>query len=152
MKVVVQDMSPAALAHRKLTGIDRFDEMWEGVLHMSPAPTYEHQRMVDRLLLFLAPLLQRMGRGTSVTGVNIFDTSSPTPDYRIPDLSFTVIDRDSKRPEVFRLAGSQYLAVASDRDGGVTSEVLRVRLRQASSEKPLLLAEDLDDSSCRAEI
>ncbi|HSB62095.1 MAG TPA: hypothetical protein VLI67_10270 [Vicinamibacteria bacterium] len=55
MKAVVLDVSPKELAHRKLTGVDRWDEMWEGVLHMSPAPTYEHQRVVDELLMFLGP-------------------------------------------------------------------------------------------------
>jgi hypothetical protein len=31
------------LAWRKTTGADRFDEMWEGVLHMVAAPNREHQ-------------------------------------------------------------------------------------------------------------
>lgn len=50
MKAVILHVSDEDLAHRRLTGVDRFDEMWEGVLHMAPAPMYEHQRIVDELL------------------------------------------------------------------------------------------------------
>jgi hypothetical protein len=41
------------LSDRRAKGLDRWDEVWEGVLHMTPAPSYEHQRMVDSLVEFL---------------------------------------------------------------------------------------------------
>jgi len=53
MKAVMLDVSPEVLAHRKLTGVDRWDEMWEGVLHMAPAPNREHQRILGELIAFL---------------------------------------------------------------------------------------------------
>jgi hypothetical protein len=63
-----------------------------------------------------------------------------------------VIPRDSKKPEIYRLAGKQYLAVAADASGLVTSEALGVRLRLLP-EKPLQLAiEDVDDPTIRVEI
>src|SRR2546422_6564058 len=88
MKAVIVHVSDEELAHRRLTGIDRFDEMWEGVLHMAPAPSYEHQRIVDEMLVSLRPLCQRQGRGVVSTQLNVFNEGSATPDYRVPDLTF----------------------------------------------------------------
>jgi Uma2 family endonuclease len=185
VKAVVLALNPAELARRKTTGEDRWDEMWEGVLHLSPAPTYEHQRIVDRLLVFLVPLLERTARGIVVSGINVFRMDD---DYRIPDLSFVasgreqllaedgarggpdavievrspgdetyeklpfyaalgvreviVVPRDAKRPELYRLAGSQYVALAPDRDGLLLSEALGVRFGHEPGPPPRLLVED----------
>lgn len=198
MRAVVLEVSPAELAHRKLTGADRHDEMWEGVLHIAPVPSREHQRILDELIVFLLPLLKRTQRGMLRSGINVFDEESPKENYRIPDLTFVafgrdsvlaedgirgggpeavveirspgdesyeklpffaglgvrevlVIDRDTRRPELFRLAGRQYVAVAPDRDGWHVSESLRVKLRRAPDAK-LLVIEDLDDPNSKAEI
>jgi Uma2 family endonuclease len=196
MKGVVLHVSEEELAHRRLTGIDRFDEMWEGVLHMAPAPAYEHQRIVSALDRFLGRLCETDGRGTLTIQINVFgDTAIPSQDYRIPDLTFVaagrehvlaadgarggpdavievrsphdetydklpffarlgvreviVIDRDSKRTEIYRLAGTQYVAVAIDERGGLRSDVLSVRFFLANDR---LALEDLANPSARAEI
>jgi Uma2 family endonuclease len=198
MKAVLLEVSPAELQHRKAIGADRWDEMWEGVLHMPPAPSNEHQRVLDELIAFLLVLFRRTKRGTLRSGINVFDESSSTESYRIPDATFVaagrerlladdgvrgggpdavieirspgdethdklpfyaarrvrevvVIDRDSKRPEVYRLAGSSYLSVSADRDGWLTAETMRVRLRQAPGSTTLVV-EDLDDRQDRVEI
>ena len=44
MKAVVLEVTKEELARRKLTGIDRWDEMWEGVLHMAPGKPKEIHR------------------------------------------------------------------------------------------------------------
>src|SRR5687768_6018801 len=95
MRAVLLDVSPAELAHRKAIGADRWDEMWEGVLHMTPAPGNEHQRMLDRLIVFLLPLLERTGRGTLRSGINVFDESSLEESYRIPDATFVGAGREA---------------------------------------------------------
>lgn len=198
MRAVLLEVSPAELAHRKAIGADRWDEMWEGVLHMTPAPGNEHQRILDKLVVFLVPLMERTRRGTLRSGINVFDESSPTENYRIPDATFVsagreallvedglrgggpdaaveirspgdetyeklpffaklsvrevvVIDRDSKRPEVYRLAGGAYVAVAADRDGWVTAETMRLRFRRAPGRTALVVA-DLDDPDSQTEI
>ncbi len=46
-----------------------------------------------------------------------------------------VVHRDSRKPEVYRLAGKQYVAVAPAGDGWVTAEVLRIRLRPRTARK-----------------
>lgn len=30
---------------RRISGLDRLDEVWEGVLHMVPTPSYGHARL-----------------------------------------------------------------------------------------------------------
>ncbi len=41
--------------------------MWEGVLHMPPAPSREHQRIGTQLVIFLANCLARSGIAVDVT-------------------------------------------------------------------------------------
>jgi Uma2 family endonuclease len=88
------EVDPALLEQRRRLGLDRWDEMWEGVLHMAPAAANEHQRMVGELLVFLVPLLRRTGRGTIRIGINVFDEASPLENYRIPDLTFVAAGRE----------------------------------------------------------
>ena len=184
------------LAHRRSTGLDRWDEMWEGVLHMAPAPSLEHQRMLDRIIAFLEPHLRTGRRGTLVSGINVFRGPA---DYRIPDLTFVtagredvfhadgvrggepdavieirsphdethdklpfygalgarevvVIDRDTKRPEIYRLAGSQYVTLQQDADGWLRAETMRVRFRAVDGPPLRLRIEDVLDAGAHVEI
>jgi Uma2 family endonuclease len=61
-----------------------------------------------------------------------------------------VIERDSKRVEVFALTGSAYLAQSSDTAGGVTSAALQVRFRTMPGAR--LLVNDTADPTVRTEI
>ncbi len=197
MKAVVLQVPEAELARRRRSGIDRYDEMWEGVLHMAPAPAVEHQRILSALDRFLGPLCDARARGVVAPGINVFSDAMSSEDYRIPDLTFVsahrrhivapdgtrgggpdavievrspqdetydklpfyaglavreviVVQRDSREPEIYRLAGSQYVAVAKDGEGWLSSDVLKVRFRLSDSTR--LIVEDLDDRSARTEI
>ena len=103
MKAVVLQVNDEDLARRRLTGVDRLDEMWEGVLHMAPAPIYEHQRIVAQLDRFLGPLCEQRRRGVLAVQINVFNESSAAEDLRIPDLTFIaaghehVLARDGTR-------------------------------------------------------
>lgn len=199
MRAVIVHLGEEELADRRSKGLDRRDEMWEGVLHMTPAPSYEHQRILDEMMEFLRPRLRKTRRGTIVSGINVFREVSTTSNYRIPDLTFVaagrehvlrgdgvrgegpdavieirspedetydklpfyaalavreviVCDRDSKKPEIFRLAGSEYLAVQSDPDGWVTADTLSVRFRRLDEIPPRLRIKDLADPSLTVEI
>ena len=114
MRAVIVHVSDEELAHRHLTGIDRFDEMWEGVLHMAPAPLYEHQRIVSELLVFLRPLCERRGRGVLAVQINVFNEASAIPDYRIPDLTFVA-------------AGHEHVIARDGIRGGGPDAVIEVR-------------------------
>ena len=93
MRAVV-NLRDDELAERRSKGLDRWDEMWEGVLHMTPAPSVEHQRIVSALLEFLRPLLRAARRGELVPGINVFRDAATRSDYRIPDLTFVASGRD----------------------------------------------------------
>ncbi|MDR7420395.1 MAG: Uma2 family endonuclease [Armatimonadota bacterium] len=193
MRAIVLEVTPADLARRRRIGADRWDEMWEGVLHMTPAPSREHQRIAEELIEWLRPLLRRTGRGQLCAGINVFRADD---DYRVPDLTFVaagheyrlaedgvrdggpdavieirspndetyeklpffaaigtrevaVIDRDTKQPEVFRLAGESYLRAEADAEGWVESEVLAVRFRCVPGVPPHLEIADAADAALR---
>jgi Uma2 family endonuclease len=199
MRAVVVHLTAEELAYRRSRGLDRWDEMWEGVLHMTPAPSVEHQRILDELIMFLARHLTTTARGTLRSSINVFREAASKADYRIPDLTFVaagrehvfqddgvrgggpdavieirspedetydklpfyaalgvrevvVIDRDSKRPEVYRLADSQYAALQPDTDGWLRSETMMMRFRVVQGPPARLTIEDLADTSARAVI
>jgi Uma2 family endonuclease len=199
MRAVIVHLREEELADRRSKGLDRWDEMWEGVLHMTPAPSLEHQRILADLVEFLRPHLRTTGRGTLVVGINVFRDLGAIADYRIPDLTFVaagrehvlqddgirgegpdavieirspddetydklpfyaalsvkevvICDRDSKAPQIYRLAGSQYVLVAGDRDGWLVSDALGVRVRRISGPPPRLRLEDSTDASLSVEI
>jgi Uma2 family endonuclease len=199
MRAVVVHLREEELADRRSKGLDRWDEMWEGVLHTTPAPSLEHQRILSGLIEFLRPYLRKTGRGTLLPGINVFNERSAAPDYRIPDLTFVaagrehilqqdgvrgegpdavieirspedetydklpfyaalamseiiVCQRDSKEPEIFRLAGSQYFVLQPDRDGWLTSSALGLRLRRVGATPPRLRIEDTADPSVSVEL
>ena len=49
MRAVMSEVPPGLLAWRCRTGADRWDEVWEGVLHMAPSPSDDHQELVVEL-------------------------------------------------------------------------------------------------------
>ena len=60
MPTLVRDPQPsefeALLERRRRLGQDLFDEVWEGVLHMNPAPSGRHGDLESQLALVLSPL------------------------------------------------------------------------------------------------
>lgn len=82
---LVRDPQPVEfeqlLDRRRRLGQDRFDEVWGGVYHMNPAPTYEHQRLAQQLAVLLDPLARAADLEAVTGGVNI----GSERDYRIPD-------------------------------------------------------------------
>jgi hypothetical protein len=64
----------ALLERRRLAGVDRLDEVWQGVHHMAPGPSLEHARGVDEVLL--ANPLERTSRGSHCVRVGISRSSA----------------------------------------------------------------------------
>ena len=86
MKAVIPEVLPDVLAWRKRIGMDRWDEMWEGVLHMPPAPNREHQDLQLELAVWLRTHWARAGGNRIHCGVNLALPGGWPHDYRIPDL------------------------------------------------------------------
>jgi Uma2 family endonuclease len=69
------------LERRKLSGLDRFDEIWEGVLHMVPAPSGPHSVLEWQLARILSPLAESAGLHPG----SQFNLGENETDYRVPD-------------------------------------------------------------------
>jgi Uma2 family endonuclease len=63
-----------------------------------------------------------------------------------------VIDRDSKRPEVYRLTGAEYVALQQASDGWLRSETMTVRFRVVLGQPARLSIEDVADRAAFVEI
>jgi len=70
---------------REATGVDRYDEVWEGVYMMAPFPNNEHQRLVFDLSVVLA---EAVDAGEVFPGTNVSDRGEDwTHNYRTPDVA-----------------------------------------------------------------
>ncbi len=71
------------LEHRRRLGLDHRDEVWEGVLHMNPPATGEHQYVLQQLAELLSSLARDAGL---VPLINEFGLGREGKDnYRVPD-------------------------------------------------------------------
>jgi hypothetical protein len=85
MPTLVRDPQPAEfrtlLERRRRLGQDLFDEVWEGVLDMNPAPSGRHAR-IEALLL---AILEGPAAAAGLTVVGRFNLGEDEHDYRVPD-------------------------------------------------------------------
>jgi len=83
---LVLDPQPAfveqLLEERRRSGADRRDEVWEGVLHVIPPPSGEHERLAHGLHVLLDPPASAVN--LVVVGTIGIGTED---DYRVPDLA-----------------------------------------------------------------
>jgi Uma2 family endonuclease len=94
VKAVIAEVPERLLAWRKSTGADRWDEIWEGVLHMPPAPNREHQDFLDALKTWLELHWAERHGARVHREVNLVSPGGwPDGDYRIPDLILLTPDR-----------------------------------------------------------
>ncbi|MGI8903835.1 MAG: Uma2 family endonuclease [Solirubrobacteraceae bacterium] len=85
MSTVVVGSPPPELEalaqRRRRTGADRRDEVWEGVLHMTPAAHGRHADLQAQVLYILRPHAEAAG----LTVLDEFNLGEPDEDYRVPD-------------------------------------------------------------------
>lgn len=85
MNAVLIDPPAWFMARRRETGEDRWDEVWDGVVHMVPPPTFFHQHLASKLVTVLTPIAEARGWFAShETG--LFDPERGEHDYRQPDV------------------------------------------------------------------
>ena len=84
MKTVILDPSPVEVEQlverRRRLGLDHFDEVWEGVYHVVPAPKGQHGFVDDQLAYVLRPYADRAG----LVGTGQFNLGE-VDDFRVPD-------------------------------------------------------------------
>jgi len=86
MSTVTPDVLTQTLAWRQQTGNDKFDEMWEGVPHMTPAPKRSHQDIVLDMGMWLRLHWARPLGNRVHHDVNVTPPGGWPSDYRVPGL------------------------------------------------------------------
>ncbi len=84
MLMVMHD-AEAFLADREARGLDRWDEVWDGVLHVAATPMIVHQEVAGGLERALYPIADALGL-RALQLVSIFDEVRREQNFRIPDL------------------------------------------------------------------
>jgi len=87
MPTLVFDPEPTEIEElrkrRERLGLDRHDEVWEGVLHMLPPPSVQHQALV----IGLGALLLAEAQAAALTLTAGVAIGADKDDYREPDLA-----------------------------------------------------------------
>lgn len=78
---------PEVLRLRKQTGADRFDEVWDGVLHMPPAPSVDHQDTASGICAFFRGVWAARTGGVALVQANVSTPDRWDRDYRISDVA-----------------------------------------------------------------
>lgn len=107
MRVIMPKAPPDILALRKRTGADRWDEMWEGVLHMPPAPNRDRQDLEWAMETYLRMHWARPRGARVYHQINLASPGGWPNDYRIPDLLLI-------SPERFAIDHNEYFEGAPD--------------------------------------
>ena len=72
----------ALLERRRQAGVDRLDEVWHGVRHMVPGPSFEHARVSQQLAELLGPPARDAGLLAAMSEFNLGESEH---DFRVPD-------------------------------------------------------------------
>ncbi len=85
MRTLILDPASARLdellERRRRWGADTHDEVWEGVLHMAPAPRDAHANISQQLAELLGPPARAAGFVPTIAEFNL----GVPDDYRVPD-------------------------------------------------------------------
>lgn len=85
MPTYVADPQPVEITslieRRRRLGQDVFDEIWDGVLHMNPAPHGRHTNVQQQLSELFGPLARQAGLLPRVGVFNLGESNN----YRVPD-------------------------------------------------------------------
>jgi Uma2 family endonuclease len=101
MKGVMSAVPADLLAQRKRTGADRYDEMWDGVLHMPLLPDRLHQDFQAIFETYLRFFWAPRRRAKVYHYINVASIGGWPNDYRIPDLVLLL-------PEHFAIDRNEY--------------------------------------------
>lgn len=73
-------------AWRRRTGNDKYDEMWEGIPHMTPASRRSHQDFLYNMGTWVRTYWTRRRGGRVHQDVNVASRGGWPSNYRVPDL------------------------------------------------------------------
>src|SRR5215213_10128647 len=120
VRAVMVEVPLHLLEERRRLGQDRRDEMWEGVLHMVPAPAGRHQLLNARLVAALLPLAEARGL-LALVEAGLLRPGAVETSYRVPD---SVIARPEHYSPDHGIIGPAELVVELRSPGDETTEKL----------------------------
>lgn len=86
MPTLVLDPAPhelqTLLERRRRSGLNRLDEVWEGVLHLVPAPSGEHAYIAQQLAVIVGQPARAAGL---IPAMHEFNLGVSEDDFRVPD-------------------------------------------------------------------
>ena len=101
MRAVMPEVPQFVLDWRRKTGAEIWDEMWEGVLHMTPSPNRAHQDFQGQLEYWLRNFWVRPFGNKVYHEINVASVGGWPDNYRIPDLVLLT-------PECFNIDRNEY--------------------------------------------
>jgi Uma2 family endonuclease len=86
MPTLILDPAPREIEElrerRRLSGLDEHDEVWDGVLHMVPAPSHRHASVAQQLAELLGATARAAGLEPTISHLNL---GEGIDDFRVPD-------------------------------------------------------------------
>jgi hypothetical protein len=91
---------------RERSGLDRYDEVWEGVLVVPAVPNNEHQRLVMQLAIPFSAVIDWPCGDQVLPGANVSDRDADwTDNYRIPDVVVYLAGNPARDSGTHRVGG-----------------------------------------------
>jgi Uma2 family endonuclease len=101
----------AIIRDRRERGIDRFDEVWDGIYVISPLANNEHMALVGGLTTGLSNLLMPRDGLIILPGCNVSDRADDwRKNYRCPDVAVFLPGNPAQDRDTHWLGGPDFLA------------------------------------------
>lgn len=124
MSTVILDdrLAESLRKDRAESGVDRWDEVWEGTTMMAAAPNNEHQVIAAQLVIALSEALGGRRAATVVTCVNVSDrVEGWLENFRIPDVAVFLADGAAVDKGPFWFGGPDFAVKIVSRGDSTTA-------------------------------
>ena len=102
-------LEEALIADRRERGIDKYDEVWEGVYVMAPIANNEHQNIQGKLSTIFSLIIDFPGLGSVFPAANVSDQPDDwTQNYRCPDVLVFLNDNPAEDRGTHWLGGPDF--------------------------------------------
>lgn len=98
-----------AMESRRLRGVDKYDEVWDGEIHVSPLANNNHQDIVGELYGILWTVISVPRLGKVYPGVNVSDRDKGwRHNVRVPDLAVFLNETRAKNCGTHWMGGPDF--------------------------------------------
>lgn len=106
------------IQRRRANGVDRFDEVWDGVYVVSPLANNEHQQVAGKIYIALDAAIDLPGLGKVLPGANVSDREDDwRKNYRCPNVVVFLPGNPAIDKESHWLGGPDFaVEIVSPRD------------------------------------